>query len=147
MKFLVKLIVAIVSFFMSLFPIMAQSSFTTTVTTTQTSNVGGKDTTIVTRTVTTTTIDTDVFSTLGAAFTAMMPDSATMNRFMKSIVVVGDTVASKVKKSTVKGMQNAKVAIQNAKLTQAEADNIRAVLDVAAAKIDDWLKSVTENSK
>lgn len=143
MKFLIRVIIIVVTFFLSLFPTMAQT-FTTTTTTT-TSTVNGKDTTVVTQTVVTTT--NDPLLAFGKAVQSVMPDSAAMAQIMKQVVVIGDTVAQNVKRATVKGAQQAKTALENAKLTQAEADSIRSVLSAAAEKIDDWLKSVTEQQK
>ncbi len=133
----------------SLCAVAQTSSTTVTTTTTTTTTVNGTDTTVVTKTVTSTS-SSDPFTMLGAAFQNVLADTTLMKRFTNAVVAAGDTVIAGGKvlfdAAKVKGAQAYQSLSESTKLTPAQADSIRAALNSATAKIDDFLKSLTDTS-
>ncbi len=100
------------------------------------------------------TVAVDSLATMGKAAiqTALGVDSVTAADILSLLNAVGDSVASACKGAAAKGAAitlnyaaQAKQKVGEAvRLTPAQADSIRAAVDVARAKVDDLLKYLTE---
>ncbi len=144
-----KIFISAMLLMFSLCAVAQTSSTTVTTTTTTTTTVNGTDTTVVTKTVTS-TLSSDPFTMLGAAFQNVLADTTLMKRFTNAVIAASDTVIAGGKvlyeAAKVKGAQAYQSLAESTKLTPAQADSIRAALNSATAKIDDFLKSLTDTS-